>query len=79
MLTAMLLSHVGDEAAEVTWPRCDIDVESCWRQCYRVMLAMVLQLNIVLVVVCLHSSRAESIDVLSHHEEVGYLCWLVAE
>jgi hypothetical protein len=26
----MLLSHAGDDAADVTWPRCDVDVESCW-------------------------------------------------
>jgi hypothetical protein len=43
------------------------------------MLAMVLQLNFVLVVVRLRSPRDQSIDVLSHHEEVGYFCWLIAE
>jgi hypothetical protein len=28
MLETMLSSHAGDDAAEVTWPRCDVDVES---------------------------------------------------
>jgi hypothetical protein len=37
-----LPSHVGNGAAEVTWPRRDVDVESYWRWRYRVMLAMTL-------------------------------------
>jgi hypothetical protein len=40
---------------------------------------MVLQLKVVLVVVTLRSPRTQSIEVLSHHEEVGYSCWLAAE
>jgi hypothetical protein len=43
------------------------------------MLTMVLQLIVVLVVVRSCSPRAQSIKVLLHREEVGYLCWLVAE
>jgi hypothetical protein len=31
MLVTMLLSHAGDDAAEVSWLRRDIDAESCWR------------------------------------------------
>jgi hypothetical protein len=46
MLATILLSHAGDGAAGVTWPQCDIDAESCWQQCYRVMLAMALQLKV---------------------------------
>jgi hypothetical protein len=42
MLATVLQSITGDNAAGVTWPRCDVDVESCWRQYCRVMLAMVL-------------------------------------
>jgi hypothetical protein len=42
------------------------------------MLAMTLQLKVVQVVVWLRSPRARSIEVLSHREEVGYSCWLVA-
>jgi hypothetical protein len=38
----MLLSHAGDSAAETTWLRRDINAESCWRQCCRVMLASAL-------------------------------------
>jgi hypothetical protein len=38
----MLSSHASDGAVEATWPQHDVDVESCWQQCYRVMLAMVL-------------------------------------
>jgi hypothetical protein len=49
----VLLSHAGDGAVGVTWPRHDVDVDSCWRwRCWgdlaaalhrcRVMLAMVL-------------------------------------
>jgi hypothetical protein len=30
MLPTMLLSHAGDVAAEVTWPRRDVDAESRW-------------------------------------------------
>jgi hypothetical protein len=40
ILATMLPSHAGDDAAEVTWPRRDIDAESCWQQCYQVMLVM---------------------------------------
>jgi hypothetical protein len=42
MLATMLLSHAGDGAAETTWPRRDIDTESCWQQCCRLTLVMVL-------------------------------------
>jgi hypothetical protein len=38
------------------------------------MLAMTLQLKVVLAVVRLRSPRDQSIDVLSHREEVGYSC-----
>jgi hypothetical protein len=47
----MLPSHVGDDVAEATWPWHDVDVESYWRQCYRVMLATMLQPKVVLAVV----------------------------
>jgi hypothetical protein len=40
MLVTMLLSHAGNDDAEVTWPRRDADVKSCWRQCCQVMMAM---------------------------------------
>jgi hypothetical protein len=33
MLTMVLLSPAGNDAVEATWPQCDVDVESCWRQC----------------------------------------------
>jgi hypothetical protein len=42
MVVTMLLSHGGDDTVGVTWPQHDVDVESWWRQCYRVMLAMTL-------------------------------------
>jgi hypothetical protein len=29
MLAIMLLSHAGDGATKATWPRRDIDAESC--------------------------------------------------
>jgi hypothetical protein len=29
----MLPRHASDGAAGVTWPRCDVDAESCWRRC----------------------------------------------
>jgi hypothetical protein len=38
----MLPNHVGDDAAGATRSQHDVDVESCWRQCYRVMLEMAL-------------------------------------
>jgi hypothetical protein len=40
---------------------------------------MALQLKVVLVVVRLRSPRAESIEVLSYREEIGYSCWLIVE
>jgi hypothetical protein len=76
---AVLSSHAGDDAVGVTWPRRDADVDSYLQQCYRVMLAMSLQLKVVLAIVRLHSPRDRSIEVLSHCEEVRYSCWLVAE
>jgi hypothetical protein len=30
----MLPRHPSDGATEATWPRSNIDVESCWRQCW---------------------------------------------
>jgi hypothetical protein len=30
MQATMLLSHAGDGAAEATWPRRDVEAESCW-------------------------------------------------
>jgi hypothetical protein len=41
------------------------------------MLAMALQLKVVLAVIMLHNLRDRIIEVLSHHKEDGYLCWLV--
>jgi hypothetical protein len=79
MLTTVLLGHAGDGTIGVTWSWHDVDAESCWRRCYRVMLVTALQLKVVLVVVRLRSPRAQSIKVLSHHEEVEYFCWLIAE
>jgi hypothetical protein len=38
----MLPSHASDDVVGVTWSRRDIDTESYWQQCYRVMLAIVL-------------------------------------
>jgi hypothetical protein len=68
MLATMLLSHAGDDAVDTTWPRHDVDAESCWPQCCRVMLAMALQLTGVLAVIRLRSPRARSIEVLTHRE-----------
>jgi hypothetical protein len=42
MLPTMLPSHVGNDVAGVTWSWRDLDIESCWRQCCRVMLTTVL-------------------------------------
>jgi hypothetical protein len=46
MLTMILLSHAGDDAAEATWPQRDVDAELCWRQCYRVMLVTMLPMRL---------------------------------
>jgi hypothetical protein len=54
----VLPSHAGDDAVKATWPWRDVDVESCWRWCYQVMLAMVLQFKVVLAMVRLRSPRA---------------------
>jgi hypothetical protein len=42
MLVTMLSSHAIDGTARAIWPPRDVDAESCWRRCCRVMLAMVL-------------------------------------
>jgi hypothetical protein len=42
MLATLLPSHAGDGAAEASWPRRDVDIESCWWHCCQVMLAMAL-------------------------------------
>jgi hypothetical protein len=39
MLATLLPSHTGDDAAEATWSRCDIDTESYWWQSYQSDLA----------------------------------------
>jgi hypothetical protein len=41
MLMMVMLSHADDDATEVIWPWCDVDAESCWRQCCQVMLTTV--------------------------------------
>jgi hypothetical protein len=64
-MSMVLSSDVGDGAVKATCLRCNVDGESCWRWCYRVMLAMVTQLKVVLAVVRFHSPRAQSIEVLS--------------
>jgi hypothetical protein len=33
MLATVLPSHAGDDITGATWPRRDIDVESCWQWC----------------------------------------------
>jgi hypothetical protein len=38
----MLPSHASHNVAKVTWPRRDVDAESCWRHCCRVMLVTAL-------------------------------------
>jgi hypothetical protein len=42
MLVTMLSSHASNGAAEVTWSRRDVEVESGWRHCCQTMLATVL-------------------------------------
>jgi hypothetical protein len=37
-MATVLSSHASDDATGVTWPQCDVDVESCWWRCCRVML-----------------------------------------
>jgi hypothetical protein len=41
MLVTVLPSYASGSAG-LTWLRRDVDVESCWRWCCRVMLAIVL-------------------------------------
>jgi hypothetical protein len=79
MLVTMLPSHAGDDATEVTWSWRDVEDESCWRQRYRVLLLLALQLKVVLVVISSHSPRAQSVKLWSHREEIRYSCWLIAE
>jgi hypothetical protein len=35
-------SHTSDGTAEVTWPRSNVDVKSCWQRCCRVMMVTAL-------------------------------------
>jgi hypothetical protein len=51
------VESAGDDVADAAWPRCDVDVESCWRQCQWVMLVIVLQLKVALVVQSLSSEH----------------------
>jgi hypothetical protein len=37
----MMSSHAGDGASRSTWPRRDVEAESCWRRCCRGDLATV--------------------------------------
>jgi hypothetical protein len=39
MLATVLLSLAGDDDAEATWTRRDIDAESCWQRRYQGDLA----------------------------------------
>jgi hypothetical protein len=55
MLVTILPSDASDDAAETTFPRRDVDAESCWRQWCQVMMVMALELKVVLVVVSLRS------------------------
>jgi hypothetical protein len=41
---AKLSSHVGDGAAEMTWPRCDVEAKSLWQRCCRANLVALLGL-----------------------------------
>jgi hypothetical protein len=36
----VLPSHASDGADGATWPWSDVDIESCWRQCCRVLLVI---------------------------------------
>jgi hypothetical protein len=38
----VLLGHTGNGAAKAAWPLCDVDTESCWRWCCRVMVVTAL-------------------------------------
>jgi hypothetical protein len=42
MLVTVLSSHASNGAAEATWPRRGVGVESYWQRCCRVMLATML-------------------------------------
>jgi hypothetical protein len=74
-----------DVAIEASWPWRNVAAKSCWWRCYqgdlavawcccRVMLVTALQLKVVLPVVRLCSPQAQSIEVLSQHEEVRLAC-----
>jgi hypothetical protein len=46
MLMMVLTSHAGDDIAEASWLRGDVDTESCWQRCCRVMLVMTLSMRL---------------------------------
>jgi hypothetical protein len=45
-MATVLLSHAGDGAVKTIWPWYDVDAESCWRRCCRVMLVMTLPVRL---------------------------------
>jgi hypothetical protein len=42
MLVMALPRNAGNNTVEATWPQRDVDVEACWQQYCRVMLATTL-------------------------------------
>jgi hypothetical protein len=42
MLTIMLPTNAGDGATEATWLWHDVEAESCWQQCCRILLVTTL-------------------------------------
>jgi hypothetical protein len=64
----VLQSHAGDYAVEVTWLQRDVDVELCWRQCCRVLLATTLPCNLTVV---RYRCRVLLVTMLSSHARKG--------
>jgi hypothetical protein len=56
----MLPSHAGNGATEVTWSRRDVDVKSCWRWRYRVVLAAARYRYRVMLAIMLSSHTDDS-------------------
>jgi hypothetical protein len=61
MLVMVRLSQASDDTTEATWPRHDVDVESCWRRCCRGDLAATWYRCQVMLITVLLSQAGDSI------------------
>jgi hypothetical protein len=62
---------VGDSAAESTWPRRVVDIESYWGQCCQVMLVITLCRCRVILIMMLLSHASDDVVLMPSHVDNG--------